>query len=62
MSREVRRVPANWEHPKYINPHRGRVYRLRNWVFTSVAPTGDTLDGFDLTSDLGLRLQLWLGE
>ena len=27
MSRELRMVPANWEHPKEWNPYRGEVYK-----------------------------------
>lgn len=38
MGREIRKVPANWEHPREFNQYRGMVYKpLRDEIYEDVA-------------------------
>ncbi len=73
MGREIRRVPANWQHPTYENPYRGTVLKplLGRHFATEAAEwdaakeawdRGERPDYFNAARDGDCSFEEWCGE
>jgi len=52
MGREIRRVPADWQHPKWINPHRGEEFKAQ-----LEGPIEDAIEYFE--GEMAEQKALW---